>query len=54
MKKVTHDMLDIFGPTVKGAFRLLYPDGLTVEELSQKAQKFNWLRAIYEHFKEEV
>ena len=52
MNKITYDMLNDFGSVVKGTFRLLYPNGLTMEELEQKAKEFNWLRLIYERFKE--
>lgn len=52
MDKITYDKLDEFGPVVKSTFRLLYPNGLTMDELEQKAHKYNWLRMIYEHFKE--
>jgi hypothetical protein len=51
MEKITYDMLDEFGSVVKGTFRLLYPNGLTMEELERKAKEFNWLRFIYERFK---
>ena len=51
MEKITYDMLDKFGAVVKNTFRLLHPNGLTMEELEQKAKDFNWLRLIYEHFK---
>lgn len=52
MDKVTHDMLDEFGPYMKGAYSLMYPTGLTMEQLEQKAKEYNWLRLIYERFKE--
>jgi hypothetical protein len=45
-------MLGDFSEVVRGTFRLLYPKGLTREELEKKAKEFNWLRAIYERFKE--
>lgn len=51
MSKVTYEKLDEFGPVVKSTFRMLYPNGLTVEQLAEKAQSFNWLRMIYERFK---
>lgn len=51
MDKITFELLDEFGPVVKSMFRLLYPNGLTVEELEQKAKDYNWLRIIYERFK---
>lgn len=52
MEKVTHDMLGEFGSVVQGTFRMLYPNGLTMAELEQKAEKYNWLRIIYDRFKE--
>lgn len=52
MYKITYDMLDKFGPVVKSTFRLLYPNGLTIDELEQKAKEYNWLRIIYEGIKE--
>ena len=51
MDKITYDMLGKYGPVLSGIFRLLYPDGLTITELEQKAQEYNWLRIIYEDFK---
>jgi hypothetical protein len=51
MNKITYDMLTDFSDVVKGTFRLLYPNGLTMEELEQKARQYNWLRIIYERFK---
>ena len=48
MEKITYRNLDAFGAVVQGTFRLLYPDGLTREQLAQKAEDFHWLRAIYE------
>lgn len=53
MEKVTYDMLDKFGPVVKATFRMLYPNGMTIEELKQKSKDYNWLRNIYMCFKEE-
>ena len=49
---ITFDMLDDFGPVIKGTFKVLYPKGLTMEQLEQKAKEYNWLRLIYERFKE--
>ena len=48
MDKITHDMLDKFGPVVQTTFRMLYPNGLTLEQLKEKAEKYNWLRIIRE------
>lgn len=53
MKKVTYDMLGEFGEVVSNIFRMLYPNGLTVEQLEEKAEQFHWLKAIYKRFKEE-
>ena len=51
MEKITYNMLDEFGPVIKGTFRLLYPQGLTLAELEQKANEYHWLRSIFLHFK---
>ena len=48
MDKITYDKLEKFGPVVQTTFRLLYPDGLTKEELEEKAKTYNWLRIIKE------
>lgn len=53
MEKITYDMLNEFAPPMQGIFKLMYPTGLTMEQLEQKAQEHNWLRMIYERFKEE-
>ena len=53
MTKITYDMLDDFGQVLQTMFRLLYPMGLTMEELETKAKEFNWLRIIHNRFKEE-
>lgn len=53
MTKITYDMLDDFGQVVQTMFRLLYPMGLTMKELEEKAKDFNWLRIIHNRFKEE-
>ena len=52
MDKITYEQLDEFGPVIKSTFHLLYPNGLTMDELREKSQKFNWLRLIYERLKE--
>lgn len=52
MKRITYDMLDEFGQVMKTTYRLLYPSGLTIDELKEKAIEFNWLRHVYEKFKE--
>ena len=53
MNRITYEMLESHGTAVQTVFRLLYPHGLTMEELEQKSKEFNWLRIIYEKFKEE-
>lgn len=54
MKKVTSDMLTDFGQVVRSIYHMLYPNGLTMEELEKKAHEHNWLLMIYNRFKEEV
>ena len=51
MEKITYDNLGDFSAVVKGTYRLLYPNGLTIEQLEEKAKEFTWLRAIYERIK---
>lgn len=52
MKRITYDMLDEFGQVVTSIYRLMYPMGLTLDELAVKAESYNWLRVIYERFRE--
>lgn len=47
---ITSDMLDHFGPTIKGIFQLMFPKGLTMKELAES--KNHTLNSIYEYFKE--
>ena len=54
MKKVTHDMLTDFSQVVQSFYQMLYPMGLTMEELEKKAQERTWIRMIYDRFKEDV
>lgn len=46
-ERITADMLSEFGPTIQGAFRLLFPKGAEPEEL--KASKNRMLRGIYDY-----
>lgn len=52
MEKITYDMLDGFSESVKGMYRLLYPNGLTLTQLEEKAKSFNWLMVILKSIKE--
>lgn len=50
-KKITADMLPAdLGPVVGKAFKMLYPTGLTMEELEKKAQERKWLKRVYDYF----
>ena len=51
-KVITYDMLDGFGEAVKGFYKLLYPNGLTVGQLLASERRI--LRTIGERFAEEV
>ena len=53
MDKITYDKLSEFGDVMSCMFRLMYPLGLSMEELEEKAKQYNWLKLIYERFKEE-
>lgn len=53
MEKITYDKLVGVSEVVRGVYRLLYPNGLTMEELEQKAEEFAWLRMIYARIKGE-
>lgn len=48
---ITSDMLDNFGPTIKGIFKLMFPKGLSMQELANSNN--HTLNSIYEYFKEE-
>ena len=48
-EKITSDMLTEFGPTIQGAFKYVFPDGLTPDELKNSRNRL--LRGIYEYFK---
>ena len=43
---ITYDMLAELGPVIQSMFRMLYPNGLTVEQVEEKAQSFAWMRLI--------
>lgn len=51
-KLITSDMLDPFGPTIKGIYKIMFPNGLTMQELADSNS--NCLKTIYKHFKEET
>lgn len=51
MEKITYDKLKGFGDIEKSMFRLLYPSGLTMDQLKEKAEKFSFHRAVYERVK---
>lgn len=52
MELITYDKLEKFGSVLQGTFRLLYPNGLTMEELEEKAKSYSWLRIILAGIKE--
>lgn len=47
---ITSDMLEHFGPTIKGIFQIMFPNGLTMQELANS--KNRTLNSIYKYFKE--
>lgn len=49
---ITADKLERFGSMVVFAFETFYPNGLSLEELEQIKDSQNWLRRIYDAFKE--
>ena len=49
---ITYDMLAELGPVVQSMFRMLYPNGLTMEQVEEKATQFNWMRLIRDLVKE--
>lgn len=51
MQKVTYDMLAGLGSVVQNMFRMLYPMGLTMEQIEEKAESYNWMRIIREYVK---
>ena len=54
MSKITYDKLVGCSDVVRSAYRLLYPNGLTMEQLEQKSREFGWLRVIYTQLKGSV
>ena len=46
MEKITADQLSIYGPIVQMLFRSAYPDGLTMDQLREKAHRHGYLRRI--------
>lgn len=53
-KLVTHDMLSDLGHNIQVIFKALHPNGITVEELLEKANEYTFYRGIYKHVKEVV
>lgn len=51
-KLVTYDMLPESSRLVRSLFKFLYPSGLTMEQLEEKAKRINFLRIVHEHVKE--
>lgn len=41
-------------PNLRAGFNLLHPQGLTLEQLRQKAGEHNFYRVIYQHYCKEV
>lgn len=48
-KRITFDILAPLGGNIQTAFRILHPDGITVEELSEKSRERNFYRGIYQY-----
>lgn len=46
-ERITADMLSEFGPTIQGAFKLLFPKGADPEELKNAPSRL--LRGIYDY-----
>lgn len=46
---ITADMLDDFGPTIQGAFKMFFPKGIPAEEMKNSPNRL--FRGIYEHIK---
>lgn len=49
---ITYDMLAELGPVVQSMFRMLYPMGLTMKQVEEKAEHYNWMRLIRDLVKE--
>ena len=43
---ITYDMLGELGQVVQSMFRMLYPNGLTMEQIEEKAESYAWMRLI--------
>ena len=48
-EKITADMLEEFGPTIQGIFKLLFPQGAEPEVLKNSQNRM--LRGIYNYIK---
>lgn len=47
-KVFTSDDLDACGKAIKHLFGQVYPNGLTGEEIKEKAKKSGWMRRVYD------
>lgn len=43
---ITYDMLSELGQVIQSMFRMLYPNGLTMEQIEEKAEHYAWMRLI--------
>ena len=43
---ITYDMLSELGQVVQSMYRMLYPNGLTIEQVEEKAENYAWMRQI--------
>ena len=53
-KTITYDMLTDLGHNIQTIFEILHPNGLSIEELLKKADKYAFYRGIYNHVKEVI
>lgn len=49
---ITYDMLAELGQVIQGMFRMLYPNGLTMAQVEEKAESYAWMRVIRDHVRE--
>lgn len=51
---ITYEMLSPLGNNIQAAFKILHPNGLSIEELAKKSQERNFYRGIYHYVESEL
>jgi hypothetical protein len=50
-KLITHDMLADLGNNIRVAYKFLHPNGLSMDELAEKANEHDFYRGVYRYIK---